>query len=58
MILNNTVTCVLITHIGYKRVCIFKEESQKDDDSDLLEEETALNVIAKYISSFRTLSIA
>ena len=51
-----TVTCVLITHIGYKWVC--KEESQEDDDRDILEEETALEVIAKYISSFRTLSIA
>ena len=49
-------TCVLITHIGYKWVC--KEESQEDDDRDILEEETALEVIAKYISSFRTLSIA
>ena len=52
----NTVTCDLITHIGYKWVC--KEESQEDDDRDILEEETALEVIAKYISSFRTLSIA
>ena len=49
-------TCVLITHTGYKWVC--KEESQEDDDRDILEEETALEVIAKYISSFRTLSIA
>ena len=49
-------TCVLITHIGYKWVC--KEESQEDDDRDILEEETALDVNAKYISSFRTLSIA
>ena len=39
-----------------KWVC--KEESQEDDDRDILEEETALEVIAKYISSFRTLSIA
>ena len=39
-----------------KWVC--KEESQEDDDRDILEEETALEVFAKYISSFRTLSIA
>ena len=33
-----------------KWVC--KEESQEDDDRDILEEETALDVIANFISSF------
>ena len=33
-------TCVLITHVGYKCVC--KEESQEDDNRDILKEETAL----------------
>ena len=56
MSLENSVTFVLITHIGDKWVC--KEESQEDDDRDILEEETGLDFIAKYISSFRTLSIA
>ena len=40
----------------YKWVC--KEESQIDVVRDVLEEETAHDLIAKYISSFRTLSIA
>ena len=51
-----TVICVLITHTWYLWVC--KEESQIDDARDILEEETAHDLIAKYISSFRTLSIA
>ena len=52
----STVICVLITHTWYLWVC--KEESQIDDARDILEEETAHDLIAKYISSFRTLSIA
>ena len=43
----NTVICVLITHTWYLWVC--KEESQIDDARDILEEETAHDLIAKYI---------
>ena len=36
-------TCVLITHVGYKCVC--KEESYEDDNRDILKEETALMLL-------------
>ena len=48
--------CVLITHTRYQWLC--KEESQINDARDILEEKTAHELVAQYISFFGSLSIA